>query len=365
MATVKCSNCGALVKLPEKSGFAFGQTVSKEMKGDYVLPMETTNNTKKEENKNMNMNEFNLDVLAQLVAAQLKGENVSAQKVTENVTKVDVSKLDNSTAEDKNHWATTSQFYGKDICGYAYNPYMIRRFLPSQFKQLAAKYSYNVHKGITKEYSYLYSITYTIEEVRKLAMLEKRDKIAFDERKHIFTLDKCRKIFLQYLNDIITHLNVEANYYVIHNKVGKPYGCGIKGYGWMTAGTVSEKIENHKVVKYLEKTAQFDKVFEDIEVLKRKIRYCRSYAELYKIVSNMPLIRVPAEHKKSKEFMDCFIKAGAYYTLKQQFMFDESACFKGRKGRLAVIALREMLDRGMEGYKIYAMLKEVNHIYTR
>lgn len=368
MSKVICQNCGSEVILPEKSSLVFGRTISKETKGDYILQMKANNNIIKEENKTMNNNNmnngngmnFDMEALAKMVAAQLSGQNIQAQAVVQNSSKVDLTKLNDSGNADKNHWAETSQFYGKEICGYAYNPYMIRRFLPAQFNQLMTKYNLNVHRGITEEYSYMYSILYTIEEVRKLTMLEKRDKIAFDERRFVFTLQKCIKIFTQYINDVVERLNKEANDFVSYNKVGKEYRCGIKGYGWVYAGVVSEKIKNHKVVKYLEKTEKFNDIFKDLETLKLKIGGCRCYKDLYKFVSTMNLIKVPADHKKAKEFMDCFIKAGAYYTLKQQLMFDNNMTFKGYSGRYAVIELRRFLERGTQGYIIYAMLKEAN-----
>ena len=377
MSKVYCPNCGSEILLPEKSSVGIGVTISKETKGNYALPLETvrnnnvTNQNNNVENKeietmnnNMNgMNGFDMEALAKMVAAQLSGQNVQTQTVAQNAPKVNVSQLNDVEATDRNHWAENSQFYGKEICGYAYNPYMIRRFLPSQFNQLINKYNGNVHKAITKEYPYMYSVKYTLEEVRKLAMLQKRDKIAFDERKYVFALNQCKKIFVEYIDAVIKHLNNEANKYVAYSKVGKEYKCGVKGFGWMTAGVVAEKIERHKVVKYLEKSDEFNKVFDYLNDLKGKIERCWSYKDLLEtmpIAKNM--IKVPADYKKSKDFMDCFIKAGSYYTLKQQLMFNENVCFKGERGRVAVVKLRGVLERNVPGYVIYAMLKEVNGI---
>lgn len=365
MARVICPNCKSEVILPEKSEVVFGQTISKETRGNYVLPMEQNNNNiKKEENKTMNnnMNGLDLNVLAQMVAAQLKGDGVQTQTVVQNTSKVDLSKLNNSNAVDKNHWAENSQFHGEEICGYAYNPYMIRRFLPAQFQQLMLKYNYNVYKGITREYPYMYSITYTLEEVRKLAMLNKRDKIAYDERKLVFTLPDCRHIFVDYINDILAELNKNNDEFVKYNRVGKECKAGFKGYGWMPVGTVAEKIEKHKVVKYLETTERFNKMIEDLKELKVNIYRCYTYEQLYKLMSSRELMKVPAETKKSKSFMDCFIKAGSYYTLKQNLMFNDYISFEGLTGRAAVIHLRSYLEKRYEGYKIYAMLKKVNGI---
>lgn len=378
MSKIYCPNCGSEMRLPEKSSIGIGMTISKETKGDFALPLETVrnnnvtennNNVENKENKTMNnnnmnngMNGFDMEMLAKMVAAQLSGQGIQAQTVVQNAPKVDVSKL-NDCGSDKNHWAENSKFYGKEICGYAYNPYMIRRFLPAQFNQLIEKYNGNVHKAITVEYPYMYSVKYTLEEVRKLAMLQKRDKIAFNERKYVFTLAKCKRIFIEYINAVVNHLEDESVMFAACNKVGKEYSCGIKGFGWMTAGVVAEKIEHHRVVKYLKKSNEFQKVFNYLNDLKVKIDRCWSYKDLYE---TMPvaknLIKVPAEHKKSSDFMDCFIKAGSYYTLKQQLMFDDKVFFKGLNGRPAVMKLRTYLETGCQGYVIYAMLKEANNI---
>ena len=373
MSRIYCPNCGSEVSLPEKSSIGIGMTISKESKGDFALPLEkvknenvnnTNNNVENKENKTMNnnMNGFDMEMLAKMVAAQLKGESVHAQTVVKNASSVDVTKLDDCDVTDRNHWAENSQFYGKEICGYAYNPYMIRRFLPSQFNQLIEKYNGNVHRAITKKYPYMYSITYTLEEVRKLAMLEKRDKIAFDERKLVFTLTQCKKIFKEYIENVIAHITEECNTFVMRNKAGKTFHYGVKGFGWFEAGVIEERIQNHKVVKYLEMSDYLKMVFNHFEDMKTKLNRCYTYKDLYKLMSAKDLVKIPAKTKKSKEFMDCFIKAGAYYTLKQQLMFDNTVYFKGYKGRVAVMELRKYLARDYEGYKIYAMLKEVNGI---
>lgn len=376
MSRVYCPNCGSEVKLPETSSIGIGMTISKETKGDYALPLEVTRNNnvtnqnykEKKENDNMNnnmnnMNGFDMEALAKMVAAQLSG--IATQTVEQNAPKVAnvATELRSTNVVDKNHWAENSQFYGKEICGYAFNPYMIRRFLPAQFEELMRKYNNNVHRGITREYSYMYAINYTLEEVRKLAMLEKRDKIAFDERKRVFDLRSCQAIFKKYIEDVITHLNQNMTEFMWYNKVGKKYSLGIKGYGWIKeAGVVAERIENHKVVKYMEISPEFQKVFDDLNKLKDNLRWIRNYKDLYELMVKKTQIKVPAERVKPAVFMDCFIKAGSYYTLKQMLMFNENICFKGERGRYAVQKLRGFLERGYEGYKIYAMLKEVKGI---
>ena len=370
---VYCPKCGSDVELPEKSRTIIGRTISEETPGSYALPLknkETKQN--KKEMEDMNTNNFDIETLARMVVAQLSANATKIDPVHNvhlcEVEKkpIDTSGLKDSGKIDKNRWAENSVFYGKEICGYAYNPYMIRRFLPAQFMELVKMYNGNVHKGIANEYPYMYSIKYTLEEVRKLAMLEKRDKIAFDERKMIFTVDKCRSIFTKYIDDVIETLYEKMNDFVNYNRVGREYKDGVKGFGWITIGTVEETIVNHKVVKIMNTTQEFKTIIDHLKNMKETLNPMWSrltYKDIYKVMTVNPLINVPAETKKSKDFMDCFIKAGSYYTLKQQLMFDDKVYFKGYKGREAVNLLRSYINKKeCMGYMIYAMLKEVNHI---
>ena len=370
MAKVYCPRCKSEVLLPEKSSTVVGITISEETPGSYELPLKNTNTAhNNKESKPMNNMNFDIETLAKMVAAQL---SANAEKVpvddiplaTAKKVPVKVENLKDGTI-DKNHWAENSVFYGKQICGYAYNPYMIRRFLPAQFTDLVKRYNGNVHKGITIEYPYMYSIEYTLEEVRKLAMLEKRDLIAFDERSQIFTVEACRSIFSKYIDDVIDTLWAKNADFVRCNKVGKLYSDGIKGFGWINIGTVAETIVNHKIVKVMETTDEFNTIINHLKNLKAALNplYRRlTYKDIYKFMTANPLIKVPADTKKSKDFMDCFIKAGAYYTLKQQFMFDDTVWFRGYNGRTAVEHLRKALRSRQMGYQIYAMYKEVNRI---
>ena len=315
-----------------------------------------------------NMNGFDMETLAKMVAAQIQANVNGTPTNTMNVQEKHELKATNyptnttivdSSLKDKNGWAKNSKFYGKEICGYAYNPYMIRRFLPAQFLGLMKKYNNNVHKGINEEYTYMYSIEYTIEEVRKLVMLQKRDRIAFEERSMIFTIVDCRNIFAAYIDKVIDYIWKQINEFVKSHKPGKEFKNGFKGYGYFSWGTIDEKIVKHEVVKVFNCSEELKRVIKNLEEMQKEVLRTYSYKNLYEIMKSMKLIKLPKETKKSKLFMDCFIKAGAYYTLKQMLMFDNAVHFNGLIGRAAVEKLRWHLNVGTEGYVIYAMLKEV------
>lgn len=385
---VKCPNCGTtfvkgdgkLVKPEIDLDTGDCILVPKEIHNDNVkrINKENKTNTQKEEEKDMsnntNMGNFDMDTLARMVAEKIVMGDISSNKSSHQLNQTipaqkNYSEKSNtnitSGKKDKNGWAKNSQFYGKEICGYAYNPYMIRRFLPAQFLGLMEKYNNNVHKGITEEYTYMYSIEYTIEEVRKLVMLQQRDQIAFDERSKVFTIFDCRNIFADYIDEVIKNILDQIDDFVDHNRPGKEFKNGIKGYGFFSWGTVKETIINHKVVKVFNKSEDLKRVIKNLENMENFIMHTYSYKVLYETMKGMKLIKLPKETKKSRIFMDCFIKAGAYYTLKQMLMFDDTVEFKGLKGRPAVEKLRWHLNYGNEGYVFYAMLKEVMGIKTR
>ena len=385
---VKCPNCGTtfvkgdgkLVKPEIDLDTGDCILVPKEIHNDNVkrINKENKTNTQKEEEKNMsnntNMGNFDMDTLARMVAEKIVMGDINSNKSSHQLNQTIPTQKNyyaksnvnvTSGKEDKNGWAKNSQFYGKEICGYAYNPYMIRRFLPAQFLGLMEKYNNNVHKGITEEYTYMYSIEYTLEEVRKLVMLQQRDQIAFDERSKVFTIIDCRNIFADYIDKVIKNIWDQIDDFVDHNRPGKEFKNGIKGYGFFSWGFVKETIINHKVVKVFNKSEDLKRVIKNLENMENFIMHTYSYKVLYETMKGMKLIKLPKETKKSRIFMDCFIKAGAYYTLKQMLMFDDTVEFKGLKGRPAVEKLRWHLNYGNEGYIFYAMLKEVMGIRTR
>lgn len=380
---VKCPNCGTIfvkgdgslakTRVDYKTGNCF--LIPEEIHNDNVERINKenkTNTTKKEEVKNMsnnmNMGNFDMEMLAKMVADKLINTGNVTQSNSFMFDKVIPESKKNypsnnttisSGKVDKNGWAKNSQFYGTEICGYAYNPYMIRRFLPAQFLGLMEKYDGNVHKGITNEYTYMYSIEYTIEEVRKLVMLQKRDRIAFEERSQIFTIIDCRNIFAAYIEKVIDYIWEQINEFVKSHKPGKEFKNGFKGYGYFSWGTVGEKIVKHEVVKVFNMSNDLERIINNLKDMRNSIIRMYSYKELYETMKSMKLIKLPKETKKSKLFMDCFIKAGAYYTLKQMLMFDNTVHFKGLTGRAAVERLRLYLNCGDPGYVIYACLKDV------
>ena len=377
--SVRCPNCGTTFiesnhgKAASKYDLIKGEwsLVPKEIHNDNIgrnnteeITSKTT--TQKEEVKGMNNmnNGFDMETLAKMVATMINNGNATTVETKTNVfdqvktTKTTYANVTDGVA-DKNGWAKTSKYYGKEICGYAFNPYMIRFKLQQQFEELMSEAEdLNVHGLIAKKYPYMYSVEYTIEEVRKLAMLKKRSKIAYDERSKTFDLYSCKEILAEYVENAIREVNLRINKEVMKTASGKEIKGNLRGYGYFTWGTVCEKIEKHRIVKYLEYSEELKAVFFNLEELEKQILRCWSYKELFEAMPSK-LIKVNEKVKKSRAFMNCFIKAGAYYTLKQTLMFDDTVEFKKMHGREAVETLRNYLNRkDVEGYVFYAFLKK-------
>lgn len=399
MATVRCGKCGALVELPKTSSVEIGMTISEESKGDYVLPMrdakgrfvsnktteyEKENNTENKENKTMmnannngannninggmNMNGFDMNALAQMVAQMVKNE-MNGQ-TTETVEKSEYKSIAQNYMDvvDGGKWAKGSKYYGKEICGFVFNPYMFPWRVVVQFRELmeqSKKDDYNVHGLIAKNYPYMYSINFTMEMIRKLAILNKKDHIAYDEGRRIFTLDSCKNIMADYIRNVIADLEKEERELARTNKIGKEIYIYRKKYGRITAGVVCEAIENHKVVRKIARNIELETVYADLNRILNKLteRYSiYNYRELYELMRDNVKIKVEAKRRKSRYFMDCFIKRGAYYTLKADIAFD-NAVFRDMTGRKAIDELRRELNReNIAGYQFYAMLKEAKGI---
>lgn len=403
MGTIRCENCGAEVFLPEHSRLIKGVTFSEDSKGDYILHMKrdekgrfvsnktteygkennanvnvkenetmmNNNNNGANNNNNinggMNMNGFDMNALAAMVAQMVKNEMGSNAKAESSECEPEFKTLPTIDSVDGGRWAKNSKYYGKEICGYVFNSYMFPWHVVRQFRELMEQSKgddYNVHGLIANNYPYMYSINFTMEMIRKLAMLNKKDRLAYDEAYRIFTLDSCKKIMADYIRNVIADLEKEERELARTNKIGKEVYIYRKKYGRITAGVVCEAIENHKVVRKIARNIELETVYTDLKRILNQLteRYAiYSYKDLYELMRDNVKIKVEAKRTKSKAFMDCFIKRGAYYTLKADIAFEDST-FRNLKGRDAIIELRRELNRDVAGYQIYAMLKEAKGI---
>lgn len=325
---IKCPECGTIV-----------------LTGNNVTTDRTnkTNKINKEENNNMttitkttnqagttNVNDatmqgnvpvtLTIQDLATVLAPYLNGNKQDA-----------IGSLAISNTSSGELFAPNSKLHGTIMAdGFIFNPYLHRRFLPVQYlKMMTHKRGF---EGFLREnYNFKYSIDYTRKEVRKLAFLQKNDKAAFAERSQFFTLDVVKKI----IEDYVTHIRTSIAY-------APKYG------------------DNHIVFnnkKYKSDAPELQKMLTRLDVFAEQVNGAYNYSKMQNILDGFKYIRVHNSAKKSQAFIHAYKKAGAYYTLKHLFMFEDLKWMNTPSHSLG--ALREMLDRGDKGYQFHALLKEL------
>lgn len=382
MSKVYCSNCGAEVKLPEKSAQVTGVTISEESKGNYILPTKEnesmrlrdkrgrfvsqvtennkTNNSDKGEN---NMNNFSMEELVKTVAIVMEQMNNKPVAATE--TKRTQEDCKQSFTED--YWAKNSKFYGKVMSdGHVFNPYLDRRFLPAQYLgMIKDEWKHSAWTAINRRYGYMYSIEWLLKEVDKLAFLAKVDPVAFEERKQFLLPSDIYYIASDYVEKLETEINsrLALQEYKVAKK-GKVY-LKFHGYKEIYAGNQIEIIKDHKIVTEVEKSdelmflvlkfKEMVKQLKEVCALWRTFKNKDTYKKINQILQGIRFIELPYHTKKSATFVDRFMAQGAFYTLRNLILFEDYR-LKGRGNREAEELLRASIC--LEGYKLHAILKE-------
>jgi len=355
--TVRCPECGTEFEpCEDKSEMCVPAT-----SGDYYLIPKGRNNIKKEnktnmkneegelkmENSNSGTNGLDMEVLAQMVLETL---NKSSQLAAGSIGAVN-QEGQSSIFSNKNKWAKTSKYYGKELCGYIYNPYMVRRWIQAQFTKLMQDFNGNVDKGIRLRYGYMYTIQFTLQEIKKLALLERKDRIAFTERQHLFTLDICKLVFSDYYHDCISYIDEKIR----ENKAQ----VNIKGRGVFEKAISKEVVVDHKVAIEYTDSEGIAKLRNELTDFRERVIRAKTYDELGFIVSKFKLIQLKRNTMKSKAFVEGFKKSGAYYTLKNLIMFDNYGITTDNiTGRQAIDLLRHEIEANTQAYIIYAVLKQ-------
>lgn len=264
--------------------------------------------------------------------------------------------------EQKPDWAKNSRYYGTDICGYAYNPYTVRRWITAQFLELMNNYDLMIEDGIRHEYNYMYSIDYIVKEAKKMAMLERRDPVAFEERKWFWTPKDMANI----LNDYVR--NIECYVWAELEKYPKATSINLPGtYERVSVYPATEdKIEN-ETLYYRMPHPDYTRFIKNCDTITENLRMAVTYDDMAEIASTIRRVKLPGEwnyksnswegFKFHKAFIEGFKKSGAYYTLKNLAMFEDFS-INGFKGRKAVIYLENLLGIGYKAFQFYALLKK-------
>lgn len=224
----------------------------------------------------------------------------------------------NLNDEDNRLFGKNSRFYGQIMAdGHVFNPYIHRRFIAVQFRDLVKRHGMNnVADAVAREYNWNYAIEQIQKECHKLALLERRDKEAFDERSCFFTLETLVCI----LNDYVAE---------VHSVIQKALShCGsrektvfIRHYGQVQRDHIRPMLY------------RFD-------CLARNAVACVSYADLEKLLEEFDFLELDQDIRLPDSFVVPFINAGAYYTLKHAIMFEGKTLYRGDQQQ----SLRSLLN---------------------
>lgn len=189
--------------------------------------------------------------------------------------------------------------------GYVRNSKLHRRFIMAHmFMMLNYKTRDGRHLGYTEYlntfYSYNYTISMMLEEIKVLAHLEKVDYNTFEERKIFFN----KNVIVSTLEDYVKKLRWQIEQLPEKHCKGIPY----------------KRIKGRDVfVDDIEK-----KIISPINDCIRKIRYNKTYANYYKYLLEFyhnDFIKLDYRTPKCHDWVDAYKGAGSYYTLKNMIMY--------------------------------------------
>ena len=229
--------------------------------------------------------------------------------------------------------------------GYVRNTKLHRRFVMAQmFHALNYRSWDRKSEGYNewlKRFGLKYQFDMMLEEIRVLSKLEVRDEETFIERSHFFT----KEVIIQTMEDYLVKLKTQIDAQKTYKCKGVPY----------------KKVKGTDIFE-----ADLDKkIYAPMRKDVYKVRLARSYAEIYKFVSDFmsKMVLVSWKTPKSKAWIDAYKGEGAFYTLKNLVMFHNCGIEVGGHmvyGAAAVSVLNKRLNEYKgEGWRMFALMKKV------
>lgn len=231
--------------------------------------------------------------------------------------------------------------------GYVRNTKLHRRFVMAQmFKMLNYKSYCGRGEGYTyylnHMYSYMYQFTMTCDELKVLAKLEKRDNESFNERKRFFT----KSVIIALMRDYVIKAQKVINEMPTKKCKGVPY----------------KKLKKINVfVSDLYKKV-YAPIYTDIDAMIQAANYESMYRTFKHFMGRM-LVAIPYNETKCVEWVDAFKGAGAFYTMKNMFMYHKCSIHNGSdilNGQHAVCYIDSLVNQYEgQGWRLLGVLKEV------
>lgn len=212
-------------------------------------------------------------------------------------------------------WAINSQFYNQVMDdGYIFNPYLHRRWLPSQFLRVLKYNNMDAYAGVRRNYGFVYFVEWVKDEVGKLAYLQKVDPVAFAERKNFLSIDAIKVIIADYVLAAANFANAEAGRY-------------------RTVRAGRRKFRRNDVEQLVTELMQFNSNIQSVI----------TYETMNEILQAHDVVKVGYSAEKPDSFVSTFIKSGAYYTLKHLVLF-ERLTINGKSGAEACDIVKSYIN---------------------
>lgn len=368
-----------------------------------LVPAINTNNAKGENKmaENNTNNGISMETLMTMVLnQQTQMANLVKALTTPTATAQSEPVTETPVTVNGGKFGKTSQFYGKELCGYMWNPYMVARFLPKKFREwMSESYDNNIYGQIRSRVTLMEAIHFCIDECKRLDLMEREDKIAFNERKYFWSVGDMRNTFLHYYNCIKTEIAKAKMDLISMSNKGKGIRY-VKFHGRKYKAKIYFDTDNDSYRPSAEKKVSIEWDIEDnIESVIRDLNNAKTYGELYMVMKlrEKGLLKLkPAYIQKydrinkkvtsvsdishshnslPKSFVDGYLKKGAYYTIKDDLMFNDKSlntysgwCDRSSdtpsvtlKGHEAIAYIMDRLASGQwRGYNFFALYKSMN-----
>lgn len=282
-------------------------------------------------------------------------------------------------------YAVNSRWFQKVLQnGEVWTPYTNRRFLPAQYLHLMSWHDGNVSAAVARRYSMKEFFRLMDTEVEKLIWIAKHWKTAFAERSQFLTVDDCKEIFREYLTALRKNVNDRGLCTFSKKDENGEYWRRIQGEGRTVLWTYEKKTEEGAngavtVTESTEPTEWLIKVNAQIEISLKKLAKCDSYEKALSLLRNdMPHVSMGTfkdqqrnvRHWLPKRWKECFLKAGAYYTLKS-LVVNKHVAFTTEEGdwhhrklnraktaREGLNRIQELLKKDVPSFVVHAILKK-------
>lgn len=228
---------------------------------------------------------------------------------------------------------TVNQIYEDS---YIENSNLHRRWIMAHTFRLIEGGKKDWTQNFKARYNYMYQFNMLLNEARVLAKLEEVGDEVFVERSLCFPFE----VFWRTIYDYSQKLKEWVCQRPTHRCNGKKY-VTVGGY-------------------YIFCDELEEKVFTPLYQLINKMTFAKSYKIIFEFMLEFKKFKYLQKLNTTHciEFVDCFKKAGAYFTLQNMFRF-HNCKIAGYSKEHSLKILREMLDTTLEGYKFLGLLKQV------